>query len=203
MLPLLKDPNCVPKRMSSSRNCERCWHNPETPPCELCCAADPSSSFFIRAIVEKPPKTLCAVTWYSVDPINGSELIWIIWICAQMEDSSEYLSMDAGFKEFNKYNSYCNVPTSSAALDQPDTNSFPSVQSKWRFQSLSVPSSPAKKSRMVRKCQHPSWRSIFRSVHSLRSSRSDDSARNQTDWQWRTKNSFIIYWFPYWFIVTS
>lgn len=41
-------------------NCERCWHNPETPYCDLCIGARADQlhpgRFFIRAVIEKPPQ---------------------------------------------------------------------------------------------------------------------------------------------------
>lgn len=41
--------------------CERCWHNPETPICELCLADNTpaqirSGTLLVRAVVENPPK---------------------------------------------------------------------------------------------------------------------------------------------------
>ena len=44
-------------------SCERCWHNPETPHCDLCIASgkkerQQSGPIYTRAIIEKPPKQL-------------------------------------------------------------------------------------------------------------------------------------------------
>ena len=54
----------VPVEPTVQKNCERCWHNPETPACDSCRVAGLSSysgaqqsggPIFIRAIVEKNP----------------------------------------------------------------------------------------------------------------------------------------------------
>lgn len=71
----------IPMVSSSGRqtSCERCWHNPETPYCDLCetiAAAHqyheenqslhgPDSSILIRAVIEKPPTRFLVLSLYS------------------------------------------------------------------------------------------------------------------------------------------
>ena len=51
------------------KNCERCWHNPETPPCDLCMSAltaDQPRPVLIHAVVERnaqPQSSVCV--WLS------------------------------------------------------------------------------------------------------------------------------------------
>lgn len=41
------------------KNCERCWQNPETPPCENC-SPQPTTSgtIYMQAVIELPPRRL-------------------------------------------------------------------------------------------------------------------------------------------------
>ena len=69
----------IPMVSSSGRqtSCERCWHNPETPYCDLCetiAAAHqyheenqslhPDKSILIRAVIEKPPTQFLVLSLY-------------------------------------------------------------------------------------------------------------------------------------------
>lgn len=59
-------------------SCERCWHNPETPVCELCLADNTpvqlrSRTLFVRAVVENPPK-LAVGYYFSIRYHDGIQL---------------------------------------------------------------------------------------------------------------------------------
>lgn len=61
--------------MAGGSCCERCWHNPETPYCDLCLAEEPSGRIFIRAVIEKPPPTqTVGLTDHQMAFLKGSQL---------------------------------------------------------------------------------------------------------------------------------
>lgn len=79
-----------------SNCCERCWHNPETPYCDLCLMDNPltqhrTGTISVQAVIENPPE----LPVYSLTKMYARvSIILIDFYLLQEKDICEYLKMD-------------------------------------------------------------------------------------------------------------